>query len=82
MSVSAEVLWTKRKPNALAMRREDGAGAYLRSDIDGRVALRHLDRDPAGVVDHFATDERIDARYRQHNIPAMQDALRRKKAIS
>lgn len=52
---------------------------YLRSDINGRVAHRYMDSDPAGVIDHFATDERIDVRYRQHNILAMQEALRRKK---
>lgn len=55
---------------------------YLRSDISGRVAHRHMDSDPASIIDHLATDERIDGRYRQHNIPAMQEALRRKKGTS
>ncbi|HEX8416598.1 MAG TPA: hypothetical protein VF641_03250 [Methylobacterium sp.] len=54
---------------------------HLRSDINGRVAHRHAGRDPAEIIDHFASDERLDARYREHNIAEMQAVLRRKKCI-
>ena len=54
---------------------------HLRSDIAGRVAHRHTGNDPAAIIDHFADDERLDARYRKHNIRAMQRVLREKKGI-
>lgn len=54
---------------------------HLRSDINGRVAHRHALRDPAETIDHFAADERLDRRYRVHNIPEMQRVLRMKKSI-
>lgn len=54
---------------------------HLRSDINGRLAHRYAGRDPAEVIDHFANDERLDARYREHNIPEMQRVLLDKQGI-
>lgn len=54
---------------------------HLRSDINGRRAHRHAERDPAEIIDHFANDERLDSRFRKHNIPEMQRMLKKKKGI-
>lgn len=54
---------------------------HLRSDIAGRVAHRHTGNDPAKIIDHFAEDQRLDPRYREHNIPVMQRVLKGKKGI-
>ena len=48
---------------------------YLRSDIDGKRAHKVMQRDPATILDHFAADERIDSRYREHTLANMRSQL-------
>ncbi|WP_156404695.1 hypothetical protein [Sphingomonas sp. Root241] len=45
---------------------------YLRSDITGRKAHTVMKNDPAGILDVFADDVRIDDRYRIHNLATMR----------
>jgi len=45
---------------------------YLKSDLNGRKAHTIMKNDPAAIFDRFATDERIDARFREHNLATMR----------
>lgn len=45
---------------------------YLRSDPTGRKADTIMDNDPADIFQRFVQDERIDQRYRDHNLATMQ----------
>lgn len=53
---------------------------YLRSDLHGRDAHLHLRTDPIEVIRRFADDERLDARYRDHNVAAMLKSLARRRS--
>lgn len=48
---------------------------YLRSDVVGKGAHRVMKNDPASILDHFASDERIDARYRDNTLTNMRRQL-------
>lgn len=53
----------------------------LRSDMQGREAHRHKERDPAQIIGHFASDERLDERYRRYNVAPMQKGLAERRTI-
>jgi hypothetical protein len=48
---------------------------YLRSHVIGKSAHRNMKNDPASILDHFATDERIDGRYRDNTLANMRRQL-------
>lgn len=48
---------------------------YLRSDVVGKGAHRIMKNDPAAILDHFAEDERIHARYREKSLANMRRQL-------
>lgn len=52
---------------------------HLRSDEAGRQAHRIMKNDPLETIKHFADDERIDPRYRQHTLANMIDELARRR---
>lgn len=55
---------------------------FLRSDPHGRQVHRHSQVDPLAVIASFTADERLDERFRQHNLTGMIDEIedRRKSA--
>lgn len=53
---------------------------YLRSDVTGRQAHKVMANDPAKVLDHFADDPRIDARYREHTLAGMRAQLAERRS--
>jgi hypothetical protein len=56
---------------------------YVRSDSFGAVAYAKTPIDPFGIIIHFSDDQRIDERYRKHNIPSMiaEITKRREKKV-
>lgn len=54
---------------------------YLRRDYYGRDAHKILSNDPIEIFHHFANDERIDARYRSHNIVSMLTEITRHRTV-
>ncbi|HZF93883.1 MAG TPA: hypothetical protein VEZ20_03320 [Allosphingosinicella sp.] len=53
---------------------------YLRSHVNGRRAHRVMANDPAGILDHFAKDPRIDERYRANTLNNMREQLRSRRS--
>lgn len=53
---------------------------YLRSDTHGRQAHRIMKNDPALILDYFAEDERIDARYRAKSFANMRTKLAERRS--
>lgn len=49
---------------------------YLRRDPIGRGAHKAIGRDPIEVIERFATDERLDTRYREYQLVTMIGELR------
>lgn len=54
---------------------------YLRSDINGRKAHRHLTYDPIEILRHFLGDERLDARWREKSLAGMVAQLEGKRTF-
>jgi hypothetical protein len=53
---------------------------YLRSDTTGRRAHEVCPvYDPAGIIDHFRADSRLDWRFRKFNLATMSFELRRRR---
>lgn len=58
-----------RSPAAkMAFNTLDRLGAYLERDLTGRHADRYMTRDPLNILKQFATDMRIPAKFREHNL--------------
>ena len=53
---------------------------YLRSDIHGRQVHRETPIDPIFIIRRFANDDRLDDRYRRHNIASMIQRLEERRA--
>lgn len=54
--------------------------AYLRSDVVGKGAYRIMKNDPADILDYFAEDERIDARYREKSLANMRRQIAERRS--
>lgn len=54
---------------------------YLRRDYYGRDAHKILTNDPLEIIRHFASDERIDARYRSHNMVSMLNEITQHRTV-
>ena len=52
---------------------------YLKSDINGRKAHKHMNNDPADVLTAFQDDPRLDERWRDKSLRSMRDTLTTKR---
>lgn len=53
---------------------------YLKSDIVGRTAHKHMSNDPAGLFAAFQDDERLDERWREKSLLPMRTSLAKKRS--
>ena len=63
-----------------AYRTLDGLAAYLERDIAGSKAHRVMQRDPMLVLEQFAEEVRIPAKFREYNIRIPMDRIKAKRS--